>query len=124
MFIKKNKKTCYFAHLDSLSAENMISDMVRSEFPIRRFIFVPILHYIVALNSITKSTQNMILALKRRRYRLKTAIFIRRNQQVFTLKSLLERLKRDFNDSKSLFVSLKESYRFLISTCYFAHPSE
>ena len=38
---------------------------------------------------------------------------------VFTLKSLLERLKRDFDDSKIVSVQFKR--RFLISTCYFAH---
>ena len=30
-------------------------------------------------------------------------------------------LKRKFDDSKIVFLSLEESYRFLISTCYFAH---
>ena len=40
----------------------------------------------------------------------------------FTLKSLLERLKRDFDDCKIVFFfCLQETYRFLISTCYFAH---
>ena len=37
------------------------------------------------------------------------------------LKSLLEGLKRDFDGSKIVFFSLEASYRFLISTCYFAH---
>ena len=37
------------------------------------------------------------------------------------LKSLLERLKRDFDASKLVLFSLQEGYRFLISTCYFIH---
>ena len=41
---------------------------------------------------------------------------------MFTLKSLLERLKRDFDGSKIFFFfSLQASYRFLISTCPFPH---
>ena len=40
---------------------------------------------------------------------------------MFTLKSLLERLKRDFDGSKLFFFSLQASYWFLISKCHFAH---
>ena len=50
-----------------------------------------------------------------------SAIFSSWFEHVFTLKSLLERLKRDFDGSKIVFFSLQASYRFLISTCYFAH---
>ena len=48
-------------------------------------------------------------------------IFSWQFEHVFTLKSLLERLKRDFYASKLVLFSLQEGYRFLISTCYFTH---
>ena len=46
------------------------------------------------------STENLILTLKRRPERFKTAISSWLFEHVFTLKSLLERLKRDFDGSK------------------------
>ena len=39
----------------------------------------------------------------------------------FALKSLRERLKRDFDDSKLFFSTCKESVRYLISTRCSAH---
>ena len=45
-------------------------------------------------------------------------------EHVFTLKLLLERLKRDFDDSKLVVFSLQEGYRFLISACYFTHLND
>ena len=42
-------------------------------------------------------------------------------EHVFTLKSLLEQLKRDFEDSKIVSFQFIRTYRFLILTCYFAH---
>ena len=67
------------------------------------------------------STENTILSSKSRRDRFKTAIFSWLFGHVFTLKSLLERLKRDFDGSKTVSFQFKAIYRFLISTCYFAH---
>ena len=52
---------------------------------------------------------------------LRTQIFSFRFEQVFTLKLLQERLKRDFNASMLVLFSFQEGYRFLISTCDFAH---
>ena len=52
---------------------------------------------------------------------LRTQIFSWRFEHVFTLKLLLEHLKRYFDASKLVLFSLQEGYRFLISTCYFAH---
>ena len=63
----------------------------------------------------------MILSSKTSPLLIKTAIFSSYIQQVFKLKSLLERLKRDFDDCKSIFFRFKESDRFLILTCYFAN---
>ena len=37
------------------------------------------------------------------------------------LKLLQDGLKHDFDDCKMNFFQLKESFRFLISKCYFAH---
>ena len=56
----------------------------------------------IALNSFTSALKTTFLALKRRRDRFKTAIFIWWFEHVFTLKSLLERLKRDFDGSKTV----------------------
>ena len=50
-----------------------------------------------------------------------TGIFSLLFEHVFTLKSLLEREKRDFDDSEIVSFSLQESYKFLISTCYLTH---
>ena len=52
---------------------------------------------------------------------LRTQIFSWRFEHVFTLKLLLERLKRHFNASMLVLFSLQEGYRFLISTYYFTH---
>ena len=46
------------------------------------------------------STLNIILSSKSRRYRFKTSIFTWLFEHRFTLKSIRERLKRDFDDSK------------------------
>ena len=51
-----------------------------------------------------------------------TGIFSLLFEHVFTLKTLLKREKRDFDDSEIVsFFSLQESYKFLISTCYLTH---
>ena len=50
-----------------------------------------------------------------------TGIFSLLFEHVFTLKSLLEREKRDFDILRSFLFSLQESYKFLISTCYLTH---
>ena len=52
------------------------------------------------LNSFTLALKRPFKALKLRRGRFKTAIFSWWFEHVFTLKSLLERLKRDFEGSK------------------------
>ena len=57
----------------------------------------------------------------RRRDRFKTAIFSLWFRQIFTLKSLLEELKCDFDGSKIVSLGLQVSCRFLISRRYFAH---
>ena len=45
--------TGYFAHLDSLSAENMIPDLLSSAISIYWSLLGPSLQYIIALNSFT-----------------------------------------------------------------------
>ena len=50
----------------------------------------------------------------RRRDRFKTAIFSLWFGQIFTLKSLLEELKRDFDGSKIVSLGSQVSCRFLI----------
>ena len=91
--------TCYFAHLNGLSAENMIPDLLSSAISIQKVSFrsVIVVHHCAQL--VHFSTENTILALKRRRDQFKMAIFSQRFEHVFTLKSLLERLKRNFDGS-------------------------
>ena len=58
------------------------------------------MQYIIALNSLTLALKTSFYALKRHRDRFKTATFSWLFEHVFTFKSLLECLKRDFNGSK------------------------
>ena len=60
----------------------------------------PWLQYIIALNSFILALKTSFWALKRRRDRFPTGILSRWLEHLFTLKSLPERLKRDFDDSK------------------------
>ena len=51
---------------------------------------------------------------------LRRESLVGRFEHFFSLKSLLERLKRDFADCKIVLFSVyKQTYKFLISTCYF-----
>ena len=45
--------TCYFAHLDGLSAENMIPELLSSAILIRRSVLGPCLQIIISLNLFT-----------------------------------------------------------------------
>ena len=94
--------TCYFAHLNVLSAENMIPDLLSSAISIQKVSFrsVIVVHHCAQL--VHFSTENTILSSKSRRDRFQTAIFSWCFEHVFTLKSLLERLKRDFDSSKTV----------------------
>ena len=58
--------------------------------------------YIIGLNSFTLALKTLFQALKRRRDQFETDIFSWQSEYVFTLKSLPERLKRDFDDCKSV----------------------
>ena len=58
------------------------------------------LQYIIALNSFTLALKTPFQALKRRLDRFKKANYSWLFEHVFTLKSLLERLKRDFDGSE------------------------
>ena len=94
--------TCYFDHLNGLSAENMIPDLLSSAISIEKVSFrsVIVVHHCAQL--VHFSTENTILSSKSRRDRFKTAIISWWFEHVFTLKSLLERLKRDFDGSKTV----------------------
>ena len=94
--------TCYFADVDSLSAGNVIADMLSSTILIYKLSFrsaIAISHWAQLVHF---STQNIVLSSKRRRDRFEKAIFRWQSEHVFTLKSLPERLKRDFDDCKSV----------------------
>ena len=65
-------------------------------------VYHPQFQYIIGLNSFTLALKTIFQALKRRRDRFETAIFSCQSEHVFMLKSLTERLKRDFDDCKSV----------------------
>ena len=67
--------TCYFAHLDGLSTENMIPDLLSSAISIQKVCFRSVIgiHYCAQLAHF--STENTILSSKSRRDRFKTVIF-------------------------------------------------
>ena len=69
-------------------------------FHLKKSLLGPWLQYIIALNSFTLALKTSFQALKRRSDRFKTEIFSWWFEHVFTLKSLLERLKRNFDGSK------------------------
>ena len=64
--------TSYFAYLDSLGAENLITVLVR------RY-----RQYIISLKSLTLALKTLFSGLKRRRRRFKTAIFSCLLERVF-----------------------------------------
>ena len=105
--------TCYFAHVDGLSAKNMIPDLLTSAFFIQKVSFKSVIAYIIALNSFTLALKTSFQALKRCPDRFKTAIFSWLFEHVFTLKSLLERLKRNFDGSK--IVSFQSTSKLQVS---------
>ena len=90
------------AYFDSLSAEK--HDIRHSKF--RNFGLVAVLEvYSLALKHHFKVQNVAVIDL----------------ESFFALKSLRERLKRDFYDSKPFFSTCKESVRYLISTRCSAH---
>ena len=89
-------RRCY-AHFDSQSAANMISDMVRSEILVQQLPF------------------GSKVQLSKHHFKLYNVAVIDLDS-FFALKSLRERLKRDLNILSSLFFTCRESFRFLIST--------
>ena len=92
--------TCHSYHLDGLSAENMIPDMLSSAISIQKVSFRSVIAVHHCSQLVHFSTENLILSSKTSPDRFKTAIFSWLFEHVFTLKSLLERLKRDFDGSK------------------------
>ena len=94
-------RRCY-AHFDSQSAANMISDMVRSEISVQQLPF------------------RSKVQLSKHHFKLYNVAVIDLDS-FFALKSLRERLKGDFYDSKLIFFTSGESFSFLISTCCSAH---
>ena len=94
--------TCYFAHLDGLNAGNVIPDFLTSAISIQKVSFRSVIAVHHCAHLVHFSTENTILSFKSRRDRFKTAIFSWLFEHVFTLKSLLERLKRDFDGSKTV----------------------
>ena len=94
-------RRCY-AHFDSQSAANMISDVVRSEISVQQLPF------------------RSKVQLSKHHFKLYNVAVIDLDS-FFALKSLRERLKGDFDDSKLIFFTSGESFSFLISTCCSAH---
>ena len=91
-----------FAHFDSQSTANMISDMVRSEILAQQLPFRSQVQF------------------SKHHFKLSNVAVIDLDSFV-AIKSLRERLKGDFDDSKPLFFTCKESFRFLIPTRCSAH---
>ena len=94
-------RRCY-AHFDSQSAANMISDMVRSEILVQQLPF------------------GSKVQLSKHHFKLYNVAVIDLDS-FLSLKSLRKRLKQDFDDSKLIFFTSGESFSFLISTCCSAH---
>ena len=114
--------TCYFADFDSLSPENMIADLLSSPISIQKLSIrsaISIYHWAQLVHF---STQKIILNSKTSPDRFGTAIFSVQSEHVFTLKSLPERLKRDFDDCKSVsfqFISRLQVSHFKMLFCRF-----
>ena len=94
-------RRCY-AHFDSQSAANMISDMVRSEILVQQLPF------------------GSKVQLSKHHFKLYNVAVIDLDS-FLSLKSLRKRLKQDFDDSKLIFFTSGESFSFLISTRCSAH---
>ena len=94
--------TCYFAHVDSLSAENVIADLLSSPISIQKLSFRSAIAIYNWAQFVHFSTQNLILSSKTSPLSISDGHFQLAMQHLFTLKSFPERLKRDFDDCKSL----------------------
>ena len=85
-------RRCY-AHFDSQSAANMISDMVRSEISVQQLPF------------------RSKVQLSKHHFKLYNVAVIDLDS-FFALKSLRERLKGDFDDSKLIFFHFRRKFQF------------
>ena len=93
--------TCYFAHVDGLSAENMIPDLLSSAISMQKVLFRSVIAVHHCAQLVHFSTENTILSSKNVAViDLRRQILVGDLSMFFTLKSLLERLKRDFDGSE------------------------
>ena len=80
----------------------MIADLLSSPISILKLSFRSAIAIYNWAQLVHFSTQNLILSSKTSPYRFETAIFNWQCELVFTLTSLAERPKRDFDDCKSV----------------------
>ena len=92
--------TCCFGHLDGLSAKNMIPDLLCSAISNQKVSFRSVIAVHHCAQLVHFSTENSILSCKTSPWSIQDGNFQLVIEHVFTLKSLLERLKRDFDGSK------------------------
>ena len=114
--------TCYLPHLDCLSAENMILDMISCAISIYKVSFRSVIWICQCDQLVHFSTENIILSSKTSPWSIWDGNFLLMIWACFYAKIVSRTLKRRFCWFwDRFFSSLQTSYRFLISRCYFSH---